>query len=135
MIAVDFIMYKFYLTLYFFTLISLGIYRTNRLRKMVKRSRAAILPTNIILLQNLVKRDPESYYEEFLQQYAHYESLRDIFMLGNMAGEGDATTSGVESTTGSSEGNTSTSQLIELIGFVSQVCSCFLRKRRTSQMN
>lgn len=125
MIAVDFIMYKFYLTLYFFTLISLGIYRTNRLRKMVKRSRAAILPTNIILLQNLVKRDPESYYEEFLQQYAHYESLRDIFMLGNMAGEGDATTSGVESTTGSSEGNTSTSQLIELIGFVSQVCSCF----------
>lgn len=48
---------------------------------MVKRKRAAILPTNFALLQNLVRRDPESYYEEFLQQYSHYESMRDIFLL------------------------------------------------------
>lgn len=91
---------------------------------MVKRSRAAILPTNIILLQNLVKRDPESYQEEFLQQYAHYESLRDIFMLKNSMGGGIESTE-VESVSGSSSSNSSTSQLIELIGFVSQVCSCY----------
>ncbi|KAG0683994.1 Severe Depolymerization of Actin [Pichia californica] len=48
---------------------------------MAKRNRAALLPTNFALLQNLVRRDPESYYEEFLQQYSHYESMRDIFLL------------------------------------------------------
>lgn len=92
---------------------------------MVRKSRAAILPTNIILLQNLVKRDPESYYEEFLQQYAHYESLRDIFMLGNLSGEADATTAGLDNSNANGDNNTSTAQLIELIGFVAQVCSCF----------
>lgn len=92
---------------------------------MVKRGRAAILPTNIILLQNLVKRDPESYYEEFVQQYAHYESLRDIFMLHGLAGSENAGGAGEASGSPSSGSNGSTSQLLELIGFVSQVCSCF----------
>ncbi|QLQ77853.1 hypothetical protein HG537_0A01000 [Torulaspora globosa] len=89
---------------------------------MVKRGRAAILPTNIILLQNLVKRDPESYHEEFLQQYAHYESLRDIFMLQGLAGSDNI---GVSGEMGSSGTTGTTEQLLELIGFVSQVCSCF----------
>ncbi|CDR37590.1 CYFA0S01e12838g1_1 [Cyberlindnera fabianii] len=72
---------------------------------MVKKRGAAILPNNIILLQNLVKRDPESYREEFLQQYAHYESLRDLFMANPSGQDGD--------------------QFAELIGFVTAVCSCF----------
>ncbi|KAH3688568.1 hypothetical protein WICPIJ_000449 [Wickerhamomyces pijperi] len=72
---------------------------------MVKRRTAAILPTNIILLQNLVRRDPESYREEFLQQYAHYESLRDLFMAQPGSQNGD--------------------EFEELIGFVSAVCSCY----------
>ncbi|KAG7837849.1 hypothetical protein KL942_004261 [Ogataea angusta] len=72
---------------------------------MVKRKRAAILPTNIALLQNLVKRDPESYYEEFLQQYAHYESMRDIFLLSPSSHDGE--------------------EFAELIGFMSAVCSCY----------
>lgn len=72
---------------------------------MVKKRGAAILPTNIILLQNLVRRDPESYREEFLQQYAHYESLRDIFIASQATH--DAT------------------EFAELIGFVSAVCGCF----------
>ncbi|CCD23132.1 Sda1p NDAI_0B00980 [Naumovozyma dairenensis CBS 421] len=104
---------------------------------MVKRSRAAVLPNNIILLQNLVKRDPESYHEEFLQQYSHYESLRDIFLLNGMdtttttatttvSGSTNETTSSVSTTNSLSEG--STTQLMELIGFVSQVCSCFPRE-------
>lgn len=78
---------------------------------MARKSRASLLPTNVILLQNLVKRDPESYREEFLQQYSHYQSLRDIFMLNSIDSE--------------SNDATSTAQFTELIGFVSQVCSCF----------
>ncbi|QLL30286.1 hypothetical protein HG536_0A01030 [Torulaspora globosa] len=92
---------------------------------MAKRGRAAILPTNIILLQNLVKRDPESYHEEFLQQYAHYESLRDIFMLQGLTGSENIGVSGETGSSGSSGTTSTTEQLLELIGFVSQVCSCF----------
>lgn len=73
---------------------------------MGKRRRAAILPTNIILLQNVVRRDPESYHEEFVQQYSHYESLRDIFLMNPSTAD-----KGVE--------------FGELIGFVSAVCTCY----------
>nr|XP_055036706.1 protein SDA1 homolog isoform X1 [Misgurnus anguillicaudatus] len=37
------------------------------------------LPTNLPQLQNLIKRDPKSYTEEFLQQYRHYQSNVEIF--------------------------------------------------------
>lgn len=80
---------------------------------MGKQRRAAILPTNIILLQNVVRRDPESYHEEFLQQYSHYESLRDIFLM-DPSGSRDK---------GEEFG--------ELIGFVSAVCNCY--PKETSQ--
>lgn len=72
---------------------------------MGKNRRAAILPTNIILLQNVVRRDPESYHEEFLQQLSHYESLRDIFLMNPGADKG--------------------TEFGELIGFVSAVCNCY----------
>ncbi|CAH2301491.1 SDA1 homolog [Pelobates cultripes] len=39
------------------------------------------LPTNLPQLQNLIKRDSESYTEEFLQQYNHYLSNVEIFKL------------------------------------------------------
>lgn len=72
---------------------------------MPRRQRAAILPTNIALLQNLVRRDPESYKEEFEQQYSHYESLRDIFLLSPSSDDGE--------------------EFAELIGFVSAVCPSY----------
>lgn len=72
---------------------------------MGKVRRAAVLPTNIILLQNVVKRDPQSYHEEFLQQYSHYESLRDIFLMSPSAHQGE--------------------EFADLIGFVTAVCSCY----------
>lgn len=81
---------------------------------MAKRSRAALLPSNIILLQNLVKRDPESYREEFLQQYAHYQSLRDIFMLNSVNNE--------------SSDESAMDEFMGAIGFVAQVCSCYPRE-------
>lgn len=73
---------------------------------MVKRKRAALLPTNIALLQNLVRRDPTSYKEEFSLQYRHYESLRDIFMANPGSDDGAA-------------------EFSDLVGFVSQVCVCY----------
>lgn len=39
------------------------------------------LPDNLPQLQNLIKRDPASYKEEFNQQYRHYSALLDIFKL------------------------------------------------------
>ncbi|XP_068089411.1 protein SDA1 homolog [Hyperolius riggenbachi] len=39
------------------------------------------LPTNLPQLQNLIKRDPHSYTEEFLQQYKHYQSMIEVFKL------------------------------------------------------
>ncbi|XP_023245371.1 protein SDA1 homolog isoform X2 [Copidosoma floridanum] len=37
------------------------------------------LPDNLPQLQNLIKRDPESYKEEFLQQHRHYKSTLEVF--------------------------------------------------------
>ncbi|KYM95230.1 Protein SDA1 like protein [Cyphomyrmex costatus] len=39
------------------------------------------LPDNLPQLQNLIKRDPESYKEEFLQQHLHYKSTLEVFHL------------------------------------------------------
>ncbi|KAM3936843.1 protein SDA1 homolog isoform 2-T2 [Leptodactylus fuscus] len=39
------------------------------------------LPTNLPQLQNLIKRDPTSYTEEFLQQFKHYQSVIEVFKL------------------------------------------------------
>ncbi|XP_034234872.1 protein SDA1 homolog [Thrips palmi] len=39
------------------------------------------LPNNIPQLQNLIKRDPASYKDEFAQQYRHYSALLEIFKL------------------------------------------------------
>lgn len=77
---------------------------------MGKKRRAAILPTNIILLQNVVRRDPESYHEEFLQQFSHYESLRDIFLMNPTPDQG--------------------TEFAELIGFVSAVCNCYPKETK-----
>jgi len=39
------------------------------------------LPNNLPQLQNLIKRDPASYKDEFLQQQRHYKSLLAVFTL------------------------------------------------------
>lgn len=39
------------------------------------------LPDNLPQLQNLIKRDPTSYKEEFVQQHNHYLSLLEVFRL------------------------------------------------------
>lgn len=39
------------------------------------------LPDNLPQLQNLIKRDPDSYKEEFVQQLKHFRSMVDVFRL------------------------------------------------------
>lgn len=39
------------------------------------------LPDNLPQLQNLIKRDPQSYKDDFLQQYQHFLSTLQIFKL------------------------------------------------------
>lgn len=39
------------------------------------------LPHNLPQLQNLIKRDPDSYRDEFLQQYRHFQGIVEIFRL------------------------------------------------------
>ncbi|XP_014295711.1 protein SDA1 homolog [Microplitis demolitor] len=62
------------------------------------------LPNNLPQLQNLIKRDSESYKEEFLQQYNHYKSTLEVFRLTP------------------SEFNKS---LDELVMFLAQVAHCY----------
>ncbi|XP_065199814.1 protein SDA1 homolog [Planococcus citri] len=47
---------------------------------MVKK-RNNQLPDNLPQLQNLIKRDPASYKDEFLQQQRHFQSLLEVFAL------------------------------------------------------
>ncbi len=44
-------------------------------------ARGILLTSNLPQLQNLVKRDPTAYKEEFLQQWNHYNSVRQIFLI------------------------------------------------------
>ena len=46
-----------------------------------KMGRGILLTSNLPQLQNLIKRDPAAYKEEFLQQWNHYNSVRQIFHL------------------------------------------------------
>ena len=43
--------------------------------------RGVLLTSNLPQLQNLIKRDPPAYKEEFLQQWNHYNSICQIFQI------------------------------------------------------
>ncbi|KAI0736534.1 SDA1-domain-containing protein [Fomitopsis betulina] len=43
--------------------------------------RGVLLTSNLPQLQNLIKRDSSAYKEEFLQQWNHYNSIRQIFLI------------------------------------------------------
>lgn len=45
----------------------------------LKTSYSNKLPSNLPQLQNLIKRDADSYFEEFERQYAVYQATRVIF--------------------------------------------------------
>uniref|UniRef100_A0AAA9T017 Protein SDA1 n=1 Tax=Bos taurus TaxID=9913 RepID=A0AAA9T017_BOVIN len=62
------------------------------------------LPSNLPQLQNLIKRDPPAYVEEFLQQYNHYKSNVEIFKL---------------------QPNKPSKELAELVMFMAQISHCY----------
>ncbi|KAK9470390.1 SDA1-domain-containing protein [Dipodascopsis tothii] len=72
---------------------------------MPKRKHAALLPTNIALLQNLVRRDPASYKEEFLAQWQHYQAQLAIFLIDPSGVSGE--------------------QFSDQVAFIAQVAICY----------
>ncbi|XP_068609391.1 protein SDA1 homolog [Brachionichthys hirsutus] len=68
------------------------------------------LPNNLPQLQNLIKRDPQSYVEEFLQQYRHYQSNVQIFKL---------------------QPDKPNRELSDLVMFLAQVGHCYLQHLST----
>ncbi|XP_018403865.1 PREDICTED: protein SDA1 homolog [Cyphomyrmex costatus] len=68
------------------------------------------LPDNLPQLQNLIKRDPESYKEEFLQQHLHYKSTLEVFHL---------------------EPTQFNKSLDELVTFLAQVAHCYPNDLKT----
>ncbi|XP_018313164.1 protein SDA1 homolog [Mycetomoellerius zeteki] len=68
------------------------------------------LPDNLPQLQNLIKRDPESYKEEFLQQHLHYKSTLEVFRL---------------------EPTQFNKSLDELVTFLAQVAHCYPNDLKT----
>uniref|UniRef100_A0AAX7SR61 Protein SDA1 n=1 Tax=Astatotilapia calliptera TaxID=8154 RepID=A0AAX7SR61_ASTCA len=68
------------------------------------------LPNNLPQLQNLIKRDPQSYVEEFLQQYRHYQSNVQIFKL---------------------QPDKPSKELADLVMFLAQVGHCFPQQLST----
>lgn len=68
------------------------------------------LPDNLPQLQNLIKRDPESYKDNFLQQYRHYESVLEIFKLSP---------------------DKENKRLDELVMFLAQVAQCYPQELKT----
>ncbi|XP_065078729.1 protein SDA1 homolog [Ochlerotatus camptorhynchus] len=68
------------------------------------------LPDNLPQLQNLIKRDAESYREEFLQQYQHFLSVLEIFRL---------------------EPDKENKRLCESIMFLAQVAQCYVEELKT----
>lgn len=68
------------------------------------------LPNNLPQLQNLIKRDPHSYLEEFLQQYRHYQSNVQIFKL---------------------QPDKPNKELADLVMFLAQVGHCYLQHMST----
>ena len=66
--------------------------------------RGVLLTSNLPQLQNLIKRDPPAYKEEFLQQWNHYNSIRQIFQINP---------------------DENAQHFRELVSFVAQVCSIY----------
>lgn len=109
-------------------------------------STSRLTSTNIILLQNLIKRDPDSYRDEFLQQLNHYGTIRDIFLLSESTNTGSteqqqqldimndyeddaASSNALASTSNNFSTKSIDTQIVtdftELIGFISSVCQCY----------
>ena len=78
--------------------------------------------SNLPALQNLLKRQPSAYTEEFLAQWNHYESLRRIYASGLGQSVEGADVSGVQSVRMSKDQQ---AQLEQLVSFVTQLAPSY----------
>jgi hypothetical protein len=62
-------------------LLCLGVNEFHMLFYVLLYLLSTMLAANLPQLQNFVKRDPAAYKEEFLQQWNHYISIRQIFEI------------------------------------------------------
>ncbi|SOV05853.1 related to SDA1 - required for normal organization of the actin cytoskeleton and required for passage through Start [Ustilago sp. UG-2017a] len=85
------------------------------------RARGLLNADNLPALQNLLKRQPEAYVEEFSAQWNHYQSLRSIF-----ASDLDASTALVGIASGGIRINKGqASKFVSLISFVTQLAPSY----------
>ena len=70
---------------------------------MVKKNNNQ-LPNNLPQLQNCIKRDPDSYKDEFMLQFRHFESLLDVVKINPSSPD---------------------KKFEELVMFIAQVCSSY----------
>lgn len=97
-----------------------------------RASRGILLTSNLPQLQNLIKRDPISYREEFLTQYNHYLSLLRLLQHSPLAFSNDSGTAGDGTIKSSSNSSTSNGQHFrELVTFISQVAQCYPEETKT----
>ena len=89
------------------------------------KARGLLNTSNLPALQNLLKRDPAAYTEEFLAQWNHYESLRRIYASGigqYVEGASGASAVGAESVAGALKvSKDQQHQFEQLLNFVTQV--------------
>ncbi|WVR07695.1 hypothetical protein IAU60_004737 [Kwoniella sp. DSM 27419] len=78
-----------------------------------RASRGILLTSNLPQLQNLIKRDPEGYREEFLTQYNHYLSLLRLHQVSSVSAQSSSSTEKSNELFG------------DLITFISQVAQCY----------
>ncbi len=79
---------------------------------MAYMHKKVLLTLKLPQLQNLIKRDPAAYKEEFLMQLRHFESEVEIFKLCPTQ---DST------------------RLTELVGFICHTSACYKRKQKMFQ--
>ena len=87
------------------------------------KTRGLLHTHNLPALQNLLKRDPSAYTEDFLAQWNHYESLRRIFASGvGQQVEGAALDGNVSAVRMSKDQQ---SQFDQLLSFVAQLAPSY----------
>lgn len=87
------------------------------------QARGLLNTSNLPALQNLLKRDPDAYTDEFKQQWNHYQSLRVIYAanIGAEVGTGAGSSAAVVGGQGNRMGKEQEDRFRELLAFVTQL--------------
>ena len=97
-------------------------------------SRGPSLLSSLPNLQNLIKRDPQSYTDEFLIQLGHYNALRTIVEQGISTSASGVSNGNNNITSGGSNARAGADEerFRDLAGFVAQVRNCLCSFNQSS---